>query len=120
MQDEGSSGAGYDASERVLVAFNTLVGNASGIGLGTGGHAIPASDCMLANNLLIGDAGSLANEVGPYTGFTWAGNMLSGAASAGEMPMTGYIRTSDPRLAQSGGALHLLSDSPIERLEGIN
>jgi poly(beta-D-mannuronate) lyase len=112
--DEPASGAGYDAAERVLIAFNTLLDNASHIGIGTDDdHDVGAIDCTIANNLLVGDDGSFADRVRGYTGFTWEGNLLSGSADTGAFPDDGHTRTGDPMLVEGRDSIaRLAAGSP--------
>lgn len=111
--DDSATSTGNDASERVLVAFNTLVNNAGHIVIGaSSSEQYGARDCTIANNLIVGNSGSFARRIRAHSGFRWAGNMVSGSASIGEFPSSGYTRTSDPRFVTSGGVRHLASNSP--------
>lgn len=111
--DDSATSTGNDASERVLVAFNTLVNNSAHIAIGaSSSEKYGARDCTIANNLIVGNSGSFARELRAYSGFRWAGNLLSGSASTGEFPSSGYTRTSDPKLVSSGGVRHIASNSP--------
>lgn len=111
--DDSATSTGNDASERVLVAFNTLVNNSSYLAIGaSSSEAYGARDCTIANNLFVGSSGSFARKIRAYSGFKWAGNMLSGSASTGEFPSGGYVRSSNVQLTSSGGIQRLTSSSP--------
>ncbi|MFI9743366.1 polysaccharide lyase 6 family protein [Streptomyces sp. NPDC052494] len=100
---------GNDACDRAVIAHNTLRGNKSTLSGETRVHA-PA-DVVVADNLLVGDVGSLV-AMGATSGFTWHSNILWGAAADGNLPASGYVRV-DPRLQQeSDGVFRLAADSP--------
>ncbi|WP_138907440.1 polysaccharide lyase 6 family protein [Streptomyces chryseus] len=100
---------GNDACDRAVIVHNTLVGNARTLSGETRDHE--PRDVVVADNLLVGDAGSLV-AMGKITGFTWQSNILWGAAPNGNLPAGGYVRT-DPRLQQkSDGVFRLAAGSP--------
>ena len=109
-QDETTDSAGYDASERVLVAFNTLVSNSTHIDVGTGSHSYQPSGSTIANNILVGDSGTFVRNVVSPSSFSYGTNILWGGASTGIIPSSGYTRV-DPRLVRNG-ILRLASGSP--------
>lgn len=99
-----------DAVDRVRVALNTIVGNAGGIS-GETHRPIPPADCVIVDNIIQGDAGTLAS-VPTGTGFTWAGNILWGAAPDGDLPASGFTRV-DPLLSRDAAdVLRIGSGSP--------
>ncbi|WP_433584850.1 polysaccharide lyase 6 family protein [Microbacterium hydrocarbonoxydans] len=99
-----------DAVDRVRVALNTIVGNTGGIS-GETHRPIPPADCVIVDNILVGDTGTLAT-VPTGTGFTWAGNILWGAAADGDLPAGGFIRV-DPRLVRDAAdVLRIGAGSP--------
>jgi hypothetical protein len=113
LDDAATASDGYDASERVVVALNTLVANASNFQIGnSSSDPVAATECTIADNLVTGDSGVFARSVRTYSSFTWAGNILAGAATIGDFPTGGYARVADPRLISTGGFMHLASDSP--------
>ncbi|MEU7075567.1 polysaccharide lyase 6 family protein [Streptomyces narbonensis] len=100
---------GNDACDRAVITHNTLRGNKSTLSGETRDHA--PQDVVVADNLLVGDSGSLV-AMGATTGFTWQGNILWGAAADGNLPAAGYVRV-DPRLRQgTDGVFRLAADSP--------
>ncbi|MFF5129284.1 chondroitinase-B domain-containing protein [Streptomyces syringium] len=100
---------GNDACDRALIVHNTLVGN-KGTLSGEGRDHAP-QDVVIADNLLVGSAGSLV-AMGKSTRFTWQGNILWGAAADGTIPSGGYRRV-DPLLRQeSDGVFRLSAGSP--------
>ncbi|MFG3040495.1 polysaccharide lyase 6 family protein [Streptomyces sp. NPDC048330] len=100
---------GNDACDRAVIVHNTLRGNKSTLSGET--RAYEPRDVVVADNLLVGDTGSLV-AMGATTGFTWQGNILWGAASDGTIPAAGRTRV-DPRLRQDAdGVFRLAADSP--------
>ncbi|MEU5987230.1 polysaccharide lyase 6 family protein [Streptomyces sp. NPDC047434] len=100
---------GNDAADRALVLHNTLVGNAGT--LSGESRAYPPQNVVVADNLLVGDAGSLV-AMGQTVGFTWQGNILWGRAADGTIPASGFRRV-DPLLRQeSDGVFRLSAGSP--------
>ncbi|QNS02366.1 polysaccharide lyase 6 family protein [Streptomyces xanthii] len=100
---------GNDACDRALIAHNSLIGNNETLSGET--RTYEPRDVVVADNLLVGDAGSLV-AMGATTGFTWQSNLLWGAASDGNIPAGGFTRA-DPRLAQGAdGVMRLTSASP--------
>ncbi|GAT74186.1 polysaccharide lyase 6 family protein [Microbacterium hydrocarbonoxydans] len=99
-----------DAAERVRVALNTIVGNAGGVS-GETHRPIAPADCVIVDNIFQGDTGVLA-KVPVSSGFTWAGNILWGAASDGDLPTEGFTRV-DPLLTRDAAdVLRIGAGSP--------
>ncbi|WP_435747502.1 polysaccharide lyase 6 family protein [Microbacterium sp. PMB16] len=86
-----------DAADRIRVALNTFVGNTGGIA-GETHRPLEPRDCVIVDNIVQGDTGVLAS-VPLSQGFTWAGNILWGAAADGDAPATGFTRV-DPKLTR--------------------
>ncbi|MFF0746369.1 chondroitinase-B domain-containing protein [Streptomyces sp. NPDC004111] len=100
---------GNDACDRVVIVHNSLLNNAGTLSGET--RTYEPKDVVVADNLLVGDSGSLVS-MGATTGFTWKTNMLWGAAGNGNIPSGGFTRA-DPRLAQGqDGVLRLTAGSP--------
>ncbi|MEX0172652.1 chondroitinase-B domain-containing protein [Streptomyces sp. LMG1-1-1.1] len=100
---------GNDACDRAVIVHNTLRGNKSSLS-GESREQEPR-DVVVADNLLVGDVGSLV-ALGRTTGFTWQSNILWGAAADGTLPAAGYTRV-DPRLQPDADGIHrLAADSP--------
>ncbi|MFE0734841.1 polysaccharide lyase 6 family protein [Streptomyces sp. NPDC058855] len=96
---------GNDACDRAVVAHNTLWGNARTL-LGETKDYEPR-DVVVADNLLVGDAGTLV-AMGATSGFRWSGNILWGAAANGNLPAAGFVRT-DPRLQRGADGVYRLT-----------
>jgi poly(beta-D-mannuronate) lyase len=108
QDDAALASDGYDASERVVVEHNKLVNNTSHVQIGgSSSDAVGASECTIANNLLVGDTGTFARSVRAFSAFAWRGNTLSGAATTGEFPSGSYVRVDDagPSLVTIDGAI---------------
>jgi len=102
---------GNDAPDNVQISFNTLWGNLNGI---TGETARPEEPrhLLISENIISGGSGLLAH-VPDSSGFTWAGNMLWGAAADGSIPASGFTRV-DPQLAAGPDGIHRPgSGSPV-------
>jgi poly(beta-D-mannuronate) lyase len=100
---------GNDACDRALIAHNSLIGNAKTLEGETRDYE--PQKVVVADNLLVGDTGSLV-AMGATTGFTWQSNLLWGAAANGNIPAGGFTRA-DPRLAKGAdGVMRLTSASP--------
>ncbi|MEC3977548.1 polysaccharide lyase 6 family protein [Amycolatopsis sp. H20-H5] len=101
---------GNDAADRVLIANNTLLNNKSTLS-GETNRPFEPHDCVIADNLLIGDTGDLVS-MGNTVGFRWSGNIVFGAGTDGNAPAAGYRRV-DPRLARGAdGVSRLTASSP--------
>jgi len=85
-----------DAPDRVRIALNSLIDVGGGI-IGETARPIEPDDCVIVDNLVVSDRGSLA-LVPKSKNFTWSGNILWGAAPDGDAPTTGFTRV-DPLLA---------------------
>ncbi|MFI8872827.1 chondroitinase-B domain-containing protein [Streptomyces sp. NPDC055243] len=100
---------GNDACDRAVIVHNTLVGNADTLSGETRDYE--PQKVVIADNLLVGDSGSLV-AMGKTTGFTWRSNILWGAAANGNIPAGGYTRV-DPLLRkESDGVSRLSAGSP--------
>ncbi|MGW1405581.1 chondroitinase-B domain-containing protein [Streptomyces sp. NPDC002403] len=100
---------GNDACDRAVIVHNTLFGNSSM--LSGESRAYEPRDVVIADNLLVGDSGSLV-AMGTTTDFTWQSNILWGAASNGNIPSGGYTRV-DPKLVTgTDGVARLSAGSP--------
>ncbi|MFF8913083.1 polysaccharide lyase 6 family protein [Streptomyces sp. NPDC015032] len=100
---------GNDACDRAVIVHNTLLGNSSTLSGET--REYEPRDAVIADNLFVGDSGSLV-AMGATTGFTWQSNMVWGAASNGNIPSGGCTRA-DPRLSRgSDGISRLSAGSP--------
>ncbi|WP_406099274.1 polysaccharide lyase 6 family protein [Streptomyces sp. NBC_01013] len=100
---------GNDACDRAVIAHNSLIGNSGTIEGET--RTYEPQGVVVADNLLVGDAGSLV-AMGATSGFTWQSNLLWGAAANGNIPAGGFTRA-DPRLAAGAdGVMRLSSTSP--------
>ncbi|MFG2502217.1 chondroitinase-B domain-containing protein [Streptomyces sp. NPDC048441] len=100
---------GNDACDRAVIVHNTLYGNAESLGGET--RDFEPTKVVIADNLLVGESGSLVT-MGKTTGFTWQSNILWGGASDGNIPSGGFKRV-DPLLRkESDGVYRLSAGSP--------
>ncbi|MFC3453859.1 polysaccharide lyase 6 family protein [Amycolatopsis speibonae] len=103
--DSGPDSKLHDRPDRVVVAYNTVVGTTDGIH-GDGGDFKP-KDCVLANNILRG-TGTLVSMPGG-SDVKYEGNIAWGGAAG--MPSGGY-KAVDPKLVQQDGLYRLSAGSP--------
>ncbi|MFJ6461054.1 polysaccharide lyase 6 family protein [Streptomyces sp. NPDC091387] len=100
---------GNDACDRAVIVHNSLINNTGMLSGET--RAYEPQGVTVADNLLVGDSGSLV-AMGATSGFTWQTNLLWGAAGNGNIPSGGFTRA-DPLLSQGAdGVLRLSSGSP--------
>ncbi|WP_406248478.1 polysaccharide lyase 6 family protein [Streptomyces anulatus] len=97
---------GNDAPDRVLIAHNTFLDNASALS-GESNRPHESRDVTVADNLLVGQAGDLV-EMANTVRFTWQGNIHFGAAGDGNVPAGGFVRA-DPLLVPGSDGVHRLS-----------
>lgn len=74
---------GYWQVERAVVAFNTFIECAYPVSVGVGAsrkQSLPPKQCTVSNNVFIGSAKPLHQEVEPQN-WTWSGNQASATAS---------------------------------------
>jgi poly(beta-D-mannuronate) lyase len=108
--------------KRVTVAFNTLVDNVSthlAIGASTATRPLAPQDCTVDNNIIQGDGGQLVLLVREPIDFSWAGNILHGAAQDGGIPASGYTRV-DPQLFRATDGLYRIAQSSPARYAAVN
>ena len=92
----------HAAAHRARVEFNTMVNCLVNFDLNNQGIYIP-TDCIVANNLLQGNAGSFFVTSALATGqtnFTWLTNIFWGSASYTYSPAGGYLKI-DPQLTNN-------------------
>jgi len=91
---------GYFQVRRALVAFNTFIHCQHNflIGKADGSETLAPTDCVIANNLVLGSVGPLVTVATAPESFVWEGNLFHGAPAGLASP---GIVTSDPVLALS-------------------
>ncbi|MET1073226.1 MAG: polysaccharide lyase 6 family protein [Umezawaea sp.] len=105
--DSGPTSTGHDRPDRVVVAFNTLIG--TGQVVDNDGGAFLPKDCVLANNIVRGTAQTRLVDIAAGSTVGYEGNIVFGAAAG--IP-DGY-RAVDPKLVvDAAGLSRLASDSP--------
>jgi poly(beta-D-mannuronate) lyase len=105
IRDDTKSTTAHEAADHCVVAFNTLQ-KASGNVVIYGHKPVPASDIMLADNIIVG-SGTLV-DTAKATNLHFQGNIVSGG-NAG-MPAGGF-KTANPQLTRGPGNLLRLSAS---------
>ena len=140
---EGLTGSGWDATlaatngdadygegkpltkhyriRHAVIAFNTMVDNASGLEIGFDGAgfqnnwwALPPSGMVVANNIFVGKKDTLIRFLTPPLGMTWSGNVAfatgGGKVSAGAIP---GVKIVDPRMIRQDGWWRPGASSPV-------
>jgi hypothetical protein len=107
VRDDTTNGTEHAAPDRVLFAFNTVVGSGTLLDIGSGNTFGP-DNCTFANNIFVGNGSALVN-VSKGTNLHWQGNIIS-SGSAGDMPSSGY-RAVNPGLVVDAGGLNRLGSA---------
>lgn len=108
--EEDHDSTGNEQVDRVLMAFNTLVGNATSIS-GEAQRPLGPRDCVVANNIVVGGGPQLVTMPQGAAGFRWEGNIAHGAP-AGDIPAPGYTEV-DPLLYEDAhGIIRIARTSP--------
>ncbi len=107
IRDDTSNTTAHEAADRVLVGFNTLVGNrAPAIQVGSSKRFAPDS-ITFANNIVVGTGSGSAARISQGTHLVWQGN-IAWRASGG----TGWRVVNPALLADSSGLFRLTATSP--------
>ena len=108
--EPSSSRTKNDAADRIRIVLNSLVDVGGGI-IGETARPLEPHDCVIVDNLVVSDRGSLA-LVPKSLGFTWAGNILWGAAADGDLPATGFTRVDPQLVTDAAGVPRIGAGSP--------
>jgi poly(beta-D-mannuronate) lyase len=110
VADDTDNGTEHARPDRVLVAFNTIVGpQVPLLDVGSSSDPLGPNDCTFADNIIVGaGSGSLVN-VGRATSLHWQGNIVFGG-TLGDLPASGG-RVVNPALTVDAGGLNRLSAS---------
>lgn len=109
--DTMSGNNAHDRSDDTIVAFNTVLANASGISIGDGSYPMAPLRTVVASNVVVNETGTLVATMGSPSGTIYATNILFGAAANGSIPAAGFLRV-DPALAAMGGVSRPVMSSP--------
>lgn len=111
---DGAQLTAHDRPDRVLIAFNTLIGNKIHISQLQRKGGMGATVITIACNVIQG-GGTAAVISGPLREGKWEGNMIFNVKATGDLP-AGTYTVIDPKLQKTAsGAFHLTAQSP-----GIN
>jgi poly(beta-D-mannuronate) lyase len=102
---ENPPSGGYFRVKRALVAFNTLIDNATSFDLGTGkdvDNVLPPLDCIIANNVVLATVSPIVTLTDTPVNLLWQANIFNGA-SIGITPAPSGITIADPLLVMAGG-----------------
>jgi poly(beta-D-mannuronate) lyase len=97
--------------QRITIANNTLVGNASNIEIG-GSYTLAPRDITLADNLIVGNAGEIVKYRTAPINPVYAGNIYDGTAVLGITATETQFRKADPLLVTENGVQKLGAGSP--------
>jgi parallel beta-helix repeat protein len=108
VADDTTSSTAHARPDRVLVAFNTVVGNRTNLlQVGQGTSEIGPNDCTFANNILVGGGSGALATIDEGTNLHWQGNIVW-AGTGGNTPSAGH-RVVNPALVTDAGGLRRLS-----------
>jgi hypothetical protein len=102
----GAANGTYIQIQRMLIANNTLVGDA----ISPRGGDLPPMTVTIVNNIVKKDGGTFASEGAGWTGIKWEGNIFWGTATT-TIPASGYKKV-DPLLTAADGVSHIGAGSP--------
>ncbi|MFE5290563.1 polysaccharide lyase 6 family protein [Isoptericola sp. NPDC056618] len=107
VDGSGSTSAHWRV-HRATVVHNTFVDNTSNVEVGAN-YVLPPVDSLVADNLVVGSAGPLFQELKQPAGVTYSGNVSwpTGAATLGIDAAPREVRVVDPLLVRSGGLWRL-------------
>ncbi|MFI2104222.1 polysaccharide lyase 6 family protein [Isoptericola sp. NPDC019693] len=107
VDGSGSTSAHWRV-HRATVVHNTFVDNTSNVEVGAN-YTYPPVDSVVADNLVVGTAGPLFQELKQPAGVTYSGNIAwpTGAATVGLAVGPREIRVADPRLERVDGRWRL-------------
>jgi poly(beta-D-mannuronate) lyase len=97
--------SGYYQVKNAIIAFNTFVRCETNILMGWSyaGGVLPPENCVLADNIVVGERGPLVQILTVPNRLTWIGNIMSEAEVG--VPATPGIKIVDPKLALAGDGL---------------
>jgi poly(beta-D-mannuronate) lyase len=111
---ENSPLSGYFQVKDAVIAFNTLVGNKSNLAIGEAEskkNTLAPQDCLIANNIVVGDRAPLVDQGAAPIRLRWEGNLMFGAELGIATPPG--VALVDPKLAPgTGGLLRPAETSP--------
>ncbi|HEV2784348.1 MAG TPA: chondroitinase-B domain-containing protein [Actinophytocola sp.] len=108
IADDTTGSTSHARPDRVVVAFNTVVGNRTALlQVGQGTDRLGPNQCTFANNIFVGGGSGGLLDVDEATGTTWQGNIVW-AGTGGNAPSSGY-RVVNPLLVTDPGGLNRLS-----------
>ncbi|MFD6177976.1 MULTISPECIES: polysaccharide lyase 6 family protein [unclassified Isoptericola] len=107
VDGSGSTSAHWRV-HRATVVHNTFVDNTSNVEVGAN-YVLPPVDSLVADNLVVGSAGPLFQELKQPAGVTYSGNVAwpMGDATLGIDAAPREVRVVDPLLVRSGGMWRL-------------
>ncbi|WP_343704491.1 chondroitinase-B domain-containing protein [Chitinophaga sp.] len=110
---EGGALTSHDRPDRVLITFNTLVGNATNIRQTSRTNGLGSTYITGAYNIIANSPFQAVQILGPSTNRVWKGNIVHNVTNnGGNIPDTSYI-IADPLLARDiTGTFHLQPGSP--------
>jgi len=107
IADDTTGSTEHARPDRVLVAFNTVVGSGVLLDL-QGGNTFGPNACTFANNIFRGNGSGVVN-ISKGTNNSWSGNIVW-QGTGGDMPSSGF-RSVNPLLAQDTSGLWRLSSA---------
>jgi hypothetical protein len=108
IADDTTGSTAHARPDRVLVAFNTVVGNRTNLlQVGQGTADLGPNSCTFANNIFVGGGSGALLDIDEGTNLVWQGNIVW-AGTGGNVPSSGY-RVVNPALVVDAGGLYRLA-----------
>lgn len=104
---DGAPLTSHDRPDRVVIAFNTLIGNKKNILLQARQNGLGATAITVADNIIQGGA-EAAVLSGPLKDGVWKNNWLYKVTGPGDIPADGY-KLKDARLVKDSKGIYRLS-----------
>ncbi|HEX6352007.1 polysaccharide lyase 6 family protein [Actinophytocola sp.] len=112
VADDTTGSTSHARPDRVLVAFNTVVGNRTNLlQVGQGTDRLGPNECTFANNIFVGGGSGALLDVDEATGSRWQGNIVW-SGTGGNAPSTGFRSVNPALTTDAGGLRRLPASSP--------
>ncbi len=112
VADDTTWSTAHARPDRVLVAFNTVVGTRVPLlQVGQGTDRLGPHECTFANTILVGGGSGGLIDIDEGTSLRWHGSIVW-AGTGGNAPSSGYRRVDPALVTDSGGLRRLAAGSP--------
>jgi parallel beta-helix repeat protein len=112
VADDTTGSTAHARPDRVVVAFNTVVGNRTNLlQVGQGTDRLGPNQCTFANNIFVGGGSGALLDIDEGTGLSWQGNIVW-SGTGGNAPSAGFRVVNPSLTTDAGGLRRLPSSSP--------